>query len=181
MFKDVEDAIITKVKGSALGPYLLTVKTFGAVSFKSVKEFALAAPGVLVSVLEGDVTPVAQRFQVKPDVLVWCIGQDLGRQDLKRTKEVVGAYALMRTVFELLSGQDLGLDIQQLSPSKFGYLKEDELTALGISVHWMLFSTGWTIQDPEEGEPTYIEKIGLEYFLKPGDDLMDAEDILDVS
>ncbi len=186
MFKELEDAIISATTASALGPYLKAVKPFAGVNIKTIEEFSLLAPGVFVGVLEGKITPVAQKFQCRPDVLVWCLSQDLGRQDLKVRKDIVGAYAIMETMSGLLWGQDFGLGVQRLAPKSFGSLHDEELKKVGLACYYIVFGTGWTIQPPVPGAPLYIQKIGLDYFLEPERDMTnpatqpDASDLLTV-
>ncbi len=203
MFKELEDGVLNVIKNSALGPLLRSTKTFGAVKVKAIDDFALLAPGVVIGILDGKVEPVAQKFEVRPKLLVWCIAQDLGPQDGRRRKENVGAFALMHTVLELLWGKaliqdDSGTALQnggyfkpgmtaltkRLTPEAIGSIQDEDLEKKGLAVYWIVFETGWTIQPPAEGAPLYIQRIGLDYFIEPGRDMTnpatppDAEDLL---
>lgn len=186
MFKEVEDKVIAAIQASALGPLLKTCKPFGTVTLKSIQDFTVIAPAVLVAITEADIIPEAQYFEVEPSVVVFCIGQDVKRQDLERRRTQVGAYAILNTVLGLLWNSTLGLEdpagvpaIRQLRPERIGMLQNADgvkLQEMGYAVYYAIFSTGWTIEEPAEGDTTYVEQMGIEYFLKPGDDEADLMD-----
>jgi phage gp37-like protein len=178
MFAEIEQAIIERVKASSLWPYLRTVEAYAHVDKRTVQQFALLFPGVLVVVTDSKVVPVGRKYEVQAGILMYAGSRNLGEQAVKRTEKLIGSYAITETLLGLFTGNDLGLGVRGLIPKGIAGVFDPELDALGISLYMVRFETAFTISALKEGEDLYVDSVGIKYYLKPGDDNPDAVDAL---
>lgn len=178
MFAEIEQAIIGRVKSSSLGPYLRTVEAYAQVDKRTVQQFALLFPGVLVVITDSKIVPVGRKYEVQAGILMYAGSRNLGEQAAKRTEKFIGSYAITETLLGLFTGHDLGLSVRGLIPKGIAGVFDPELDTLGISMYMVRFETAFTISNLQEDEDTYIDSIGIKYYLKPGDDNPDAVDEL---
>ena len=190
MFKQISDGVINVVKGSSLGPLLKQCAPLSKLTAMKISEFAIMAPGVFIGIDEGEVVPVGQMFECRPHLFVYCLAQDFGQEAAKREKQYVGSWAMVLTCAGLLWNSTLGIQdpagsgvpgIRELKPLRIGYEENELLLKNKFSLQYIELETAFTLRPPDEGAPTYIDKIGLDYFLVPERDMTNPETPPDAS
>jgi len=88
-----------------------------------------------------------------------------------------GINPLLMGITKKLARQRLGLDITDIIPRGFQDETSTELWGENKIVYNLEFATTftWSIDDPDADAPDLIG-VGVEYFIKPGDDRADAAD-----
>ena len=91
-----------------------------------------------------------------------------------------GVYALLQLVREALLGQDLGLPIEPFEPGALRVTTSVVINRDGVMVYAFDWHTRWveTTQAAPLAPEGWLDRIGLQYFLKPGDAVADAADEL---
>lgn len=92
-----------------------------------------------------------------------------------------GAYRLLDDMWDLLVGQDLGLRIKAFAPGETQLIFQRRVSAQGISVLGLELHTEFTRTGRAtrlEGQAPELTAVGLNYYLKPGDDVADATDVI---
>lgn len=92
-----------------------------------------------------------------------------------------GAYPLVDAIVAHLMGQKLDLDIEPLQPLRAWDVTPDEYRAAGMVAYEIDFQTGYTQFAADSDDSANLVTIALSYFLKPGDQVADAEDDVQVS
>lgn len=92
----------------------------------------------------------------------------------------VGAYELVEQNKLALINQDLGLAIQPVSPGAIRSVMKGVVNREAITVLAQSFSTEWMEEypDPDLVPGGELVTVGLEYLLKPGDDVTDTSDLV---
>lgn len=88
-----------------------------------------------------------------------------------------GVYQMLQDVRDLLDGQKLALPIRPLQLGAARTLFNTRLASGALAVFAAEFDTEFTYTAPEAAAPD-LTAIGLNYYLKPGDDQVDAADLL---
>lgn len=90
-----------------------------------------------------------------------------------------GAYPIIMGCLGKLCNNQLSLDITHLAPERLVNITPANWKSTGIIVYQLDFSTSFTVSAAELADMAVdLLKIGIEYFLKPGDDVSDAKDTL---
>ena len=89
------------------------------------------------------------------------------------------AYPLVMGIIGYLSGQTLGLPIKALSPGTARETTPEILEKAGLTIYELEFKTRFYI-DVEELPAAQLLELGIRYYLKPGDNVPDAEDTVTV-
>lgn len=89
-----------------------------------------------------------------------------------------GVYLILAGVVQLLLLQDLGLDIKPLTPKRWRDATTEELRKKGLIAFSLELSTSYIIRKLDEEATDDLLSIGLNYYLKPGDDIVDASDLI---
>lgn len=133
----------------------------------------LVTPAVSVSVEQGTFEKQGQStFKVPTDVYVELEFKNLRNEEDRRK----GAYPIFLAIIQYLMLQTFALSIDPLKPVKWGSATEKEDRATGVLRLMIIFRTGFTITKVDDEVVTSLLKIGIDYFLKPGDDVKDASD-----
>lgn len=181
MFIQVEAALIQAVKDSPLGKELRTVGAYSDINAGDFSMFVAGFPGVYIALTGAEFRPITQStVRVDASYMVLAGSRHLGSQTIARTGEGTGAYVALQALIELLYGSKLGLDgISSLQPGRLYYKGNTDLLKSGVALYAIEFATSWeqTVVDDEADAPM-LTKIGIEYFLKPGDEVADASDEL---
>lgn len=92
----------------------------------------------------------------------------------------VGVYQLIEDNKLALANQKLGLAIQKLTPGPIRSVMKGTAQRDALAIYAQAFSTTWVEEIPDEELPTdgTLIHVGLNYFLKPGDDVVDSTDEL---
>lgn len=92
----------------------------------------------------------------------------------------VGSYQMMKDVSLLLVNSDLGLAIDYLKPGAIRTLYNTKLNGEALSVLAREWHTDFVETQPtapiDPTDPMWL-KMGINYYLKPGDDVADASDL----
>lgn len=190
LYAQLEDAVIARVKAAsdsdALGYRLAHVESYGGefdddTFFTQFRRF----PAVWVTVGGDKPKRVSARkweCALQLAVMVGARSPRGERHARRGAVESVGAYQMLQDVRDLLAAQGLGLPIAPLSPSATRTLFNTRIGGNGLAVFAQEFASTYTYTPPDgtEGLPD-ITSIGGRYYLKPGDDLHDAEDLLSLA
>jgi hypothetical protein len=79
---------------------------------------------------------------------------------------------------QLLLLQDLGLGIKPLIPKSWRNATSEELRKKGLIAFTLELGTSYVISKLGEEATDDLLSIGLNYYLKPGDDIVDASDVI---
>ncbi len=92
----------------------------------------------------------------------------------------VGVYELIERAKLALSGQKLGLAIQQLEPGAVRSVAKTMAGRDAVAIYAQQFSTSWMEELPPEElmRPGELVTVGLNYLIKPGDEVTDTSDLV---
>ncbi len=138
---------------------------------------ALAVPSIDVIVGGGSFERVAQKYKIRPSVFVVVTFQNL-RSVQDRRK---GVYPILEAVIASLVDQSLGLQITALTPKRLDNITEKEEAEEGKIVFQLEFETSFVIEKLTDDAIVDLLSIGLNYYLTPGDDTVDASDTVTLS
>lgn len=140
------------------------------------KHRALAMPAIEIYTFRGDFVRVGQRYKLTPSVFVVVTFQNMRSVKDRRA----GMYPVLEAVVSALMLQTLGLSIDPLVPKGMTNITLDEEEDEGKILFALEFRTGFFIDRIDDDAATAVDllKVGFEYFLKPGDDVADATDIV---
>lgn len=138
---------------------------------------ALFVPSIDVIAGEGKFEKVAQDYKLKTAVFVIVTFQHL-RSVRDRRK---GVYPILEAIIACLVRQTLELKIDPLIPKRVDNITEKDEAEDGKIVMQIEFETGFIFNKLSEEEINDLITIGLNYYLKPGDDVADAQDIIETS
>lgn len=92
----------------------------------------------------------------------------------------VGAYQMLRDISLLLINTDLGLPISYLKPGAIRTLYNSKLNGQGMAVFAREWHTEYIETQPrvpiDPTDPMFL-KVGINYYLMPGDNVADASDL----
>jgi hypothetical protein len=108
-------------------------------------------------------------------VHVYLVFKDL-RGSGKKLRE--GAHLIVSAVENILCGQTLGLEIEQLLPKASPEITDDELRLAQRIAFRVDFETNFEIEKMTDEQVSELLAIGVNYFLMPGDSTPDASDEL---
>jgi phage gp37-like protein len=89
----------------------------------------------------------------------------------------LGVYDMLDQVHKLLQGNDFGLPVLRFEPGAMRVLVNARQRGDGIAAYSQEWHTAWIEQQPPEVGAEWL-KLGLNYYLKPGDDTADAADLV---
>lgn len=197
MIAEIEDGIIARIVAAAaatpgLGYKLPTVESYGGELDGDLAAVVRKFPAVWVT-FAGCRASAKENTQGSkwrtPATFVTMFGsrnvrgERSTRQGLKVGGVIkeVGVYQMLQDVSLLLAGSDLGLAITRLKPGAIRTLYNTKLNGQGLAV----FAREWHCEfietqprapiDPTD--PMWL-KLGINYYLKPGDNVADASDTL---
>lgn len=167
MLTDIEEKIAERLEAKLAEPKRVDIEA---------AHTALAVPSVDVIVGGGDFAKVSQHYKLKADVFVVVTFQNL-RSVKDRRK---GVYPILESIVALLVGNSLGIKIDPLIPRRLDNITEEKEAKEGKIVFQLEFETSFVIQKLSDEEIVDLLSIGLNYYLKPGDDTADAADLVSV-
>lgn len=200
MIDQIEDAIIDRIKAAAaatpgLGYRLPMVESYGGELDDDLAAVVRKFPAVWVTFAGCKASTRANTQGNKWRTAATFVtmmasrnvrGERATRQGLKvggAIKEV-GVYQMLQDVGLLLAGSDLGLAISPLKPGAIRTLFNTKLNGQGLAV----FAREWHCEfietqprkpiDPSD--PMWL-KLGINYYLEPGDNVADAQDTVTLS
>ena len=185
IYAAIEDAIIARLQAAsdsnALGYRLAEIASYGGefddeTFFTQVRKF----PAIWVTVGGAKPKPISARKTLYTLTIAVMVGTRNVRGERQTRHGAVntpGSYQLLDDVRRLLSGQAFGLAIAPLRTGADRTLFNTKLGSQARSVLAAEFATDYTFTvDDQDGDLPDLERIGLHYLLKPGDDAEDSSD-----
>jgi hypothetical protein len=169
MLTSIEEAIVARLAEKITVPKNVRID-------EAHSELALHLPGIDVIVGGGSFAKIAQRYKLNCSVFVIVTFQNL--KSVKDRRH--GTYPILLAVLAYLVKQDFGLAIDGLVPKRLDNITEKDAAEAGKIVFQIEFETGFVV-DPVNDETVGAEdllEMGFKYYLKPGDDVADAEDVV---
>jgi hypothetical protein len=90
------------------------------------------------------------------------------------------ANVLVDAIISVIEGQTLGLEINPLNVLSSKPDTPSEWIGTGLEVYKIDFDTWYALPRPTQDSGSMLS-IALDYFMKPGDEMPDAQDVVDVS
>jgi len=136
---------------------------------------ALINPAVAVSVEEGSFEQRGQKsFKTPTTVYVEIEFKNLRSEEDRRK----GSFPILLAIIQFLMLQEFDLGIDPLMPVRWRNVTDDEDFKKAIMRVQIIFKTGFTITKTDEEAADDLLRVGLNYYLKPGDDVADISDLL---
>lgn len=200
MIDQIEDAIIARIKAAAsatpgLGYRLATVESYGGELDDDLAAVVRKFPAVWVTFAgSGKSKPVAtaRNKWITPATFAVMVGarnvrgERATRQGMKvgGVLKEVGVYQMLQDISLLLINNDLGLPISHLKPGATRTLYNTKLNGQALAVFAREWHTEFIEAQPREtidpSDPMWL-KLGINYYLKPGDETADAQDTVTLS
>lgn len=186
MFAIIENAMIARIKGSALGQYVKTVENRQKAEAEMQKGLLTASlPAVYVAFMGGSCARVGQFHKQTARFTLAVMAQSLYSQTAAKEKPNVGAYAILKGLQVMLADHTLGLaGITPLVPEEIRPMDvepDSDLAKYGLAIYTTTFSTSYLIEpqnadgtargaaNEDEIERTLVEIIA-KYAIEPGGD-----------
>lgn len=171
MINQIEDAIVARIKenlSTAAGKVAVQKGADGIVQ-----------PAVYVSTEAGKFGKISQAtYEHELTLYVDIVFAYRGADDRDRRK---GIYLILEGVLQTIFLQRLGLDIKPVLPKNWRNTTTEEYRQQGMLIFSLELATAYTISRLEETEAQELMAIGLNYYLTPGDDEVDAADLVTLS
>lgn len=168
MLKEIEEAIVARLTEKVAAPKNVRID-------EAHSDFALNLPGIDVIIGGGSFTRLAQKYKLNCSVFVIVTFQNL--KSVKERRH--GVYPILTAILTGLTLQDFGLKIDALAPKRLDNITEKDEADDGKIVFQLEFETGFIIERMSDEALVDLFTIGLNYYLKPGDDIADATDIVE--
>ncbi|HSH71544.1 MAG TPA: phage protein Gp37 [Methylophilaceae bacterium] len=184
MLDVIEQAIIDKItaaKTSGAMAYLKTVDSYGGQLDGDLGEVIRSYPAIWV-VFGGCGKPQkhgANLWKVPATFVLMYAARNVRNEKAARKGGLgeVGTYQMIEHGKVLLLNQDLGIEIEAFQPGAVRPLYNTKIRNDALSVISQEWTTAYVAKAPtvEEGD---LLSVGMTYFLKPGDNVADASDLL---
>jgi hypothetical protein len=130
-------------------------------------------PAVYVSAEEGTFVKVTDDVLRQTVTLYVDVVFSNMQSEAQRRK---GVYPIMEGVLGCLFGQKLGLEITPVMPKSFRNTTTEELKSKGLIAYSLELNTSYHIRRIDDEAVTDLFTVGLEYYLQPDDEVLDAAD-----
>lgn len=165
MLTQIEDAIVDRIQTKLAA-------TAGMVAVQKGAE-GIPHPAVYVSTEEGSFKEITQvSFNQEVRIFVDIIFSNLASEGERRK----GVYLILQGIIQTLLLQKLGLAIKPLKPTRWRNITTEEFRKEGLIVYSLELATSFVITKLDEEVVADLLTVGLNYYLKPGDDTVDASD-----
>ena len=134
-------------------------------------------PTVSVAIFEGTfekVTQVTWKQKVTVNVLL-TFKHERGEEERRK-----GINPIIQGVIQSLMLRDLGLAMETLKPVRFREVTDSDDYEARTIVCLVEFATAFTLTRLDDEAAGELLKVGLNYYLKPGDDVVDASDLVEL-
>lgn len=170
ILSDIERAALDRLKNKGLKVNVFEVK--------KDTDIVRMTPAVRAVIADGKFSEVTQKtYRIDASLYVIIIFRHVSDEESRRK----GIYPILLGVVNYLGGQKLGLDISRLMPGPFREITNAEDTEKGLIVFQLQFRTWFHIDKLTDEQAGDLLKIGVSYYLKPGDDVADAQDEIDLT
>lgn len=184
MISQIENAMVAALVAAASAFRVDTIESYGGQLDDDTLEWIRRLPAIWV-VFAGGAEPKPAgtekgKWLYQGTFTVFC-----GQRNLKGNKALrqgdatnPGVYALMQVAKVALLHKDLGLAIKEFKPGAIRPVTSLVVNNDAVMVYAMNWATEWfELADVPELLPEGdLVTIGLEYFIKPGDDVADTAD-----
>lgn len=181
MISQIETAIITAVKTAAGMSYLKSIDSYGGQFDEDIAEVIRSYPAVWVSYAGGQKPkPLGvDKWLVPATFVTFVAARNVRNERATRSGAAgeVGTYQILSDLRTLLMRQDFGLAIDHLQPGAVRTLYNTRIRGQALSVFSQEWSTSFVEKLATPAEVDWL-KLGLNYTLKPGDDVADASDLV---
>ncbi|ADE10475.1 DUF1834 family protein [Sideroxydans lithotrophicus] len=197
MISEIEDAIIARIEAAAsatpgLGYKLPFVESYGGELDGDLGTVIRKFPGVWVTFggcrASTKMATAGGKWKTPATFVTMCGSRNVrGERATRKGLTVggvikeVGVYQILNDVSLLLAGSDLGLAITPLKPGAIRTLFNTKLNGQGLAVFAREWHCEFIETKPREPidptDPMWL-KLGINYYLKPGDAVADASDVL---
>lgn len=180
----IENAAVDALREAATDFRVDTIESYGGQLDDDTLEWVRSLPAIWV-VFAGAEKPTPKnaertKWLYSGTFTVFCAQRNLSGNKALRQGDAAnpGVYALMELANAALVGNDLGLPIEAFAPGKVQTLVSTVVNRDAVMVYGLHFHTKWVVDavKPELLPEGTLKTIGLEYFLKPGDEVADAAD-----
>jgi len=196
MIAEIEDAIIARIETAAssspgLGYKLKEVASYGGELDDDLAKVVRAFPAVWVTFAgcraSARMNTQGNKWKTPATFVTMCgsrnvRGERATRQGLTDGGVIkeVGVYQMLKDVSLLLAGNDLGLAITPLKPGAIRTLFNTKLSGQGLAVFAREWHCDFVETQPrapiDPTDPMWL-KLGINYYLEPGDAVADAADL----
>lgn len=167
MLKEIEEAVAARLAEKITEPKNVRID-------EAHSDDTLSLPGIEIIVTGGAFKKVAQKYELTCSVFVIVTFQNLSSVKERRH----GVYPILEAIWVCLVLQKCGLAIDALVPKRLDNVTEPEEAEEGKVVFQLQFETGFTMERMSDAEVTDLLRVGMNYYLKPGDDVADATDLV---
>ena len=186
MVSAIENAMVAALKAAATSFRVDTIESYAGQLDDDALEWVRRLPAIWV-VFAGAGAPQAvntakDKWRFKGEFMVFCGQRNLKGNQAVRQGDAAnpGVYALLELVTAALLRKDFGLDVSPMEPGPIKTVTSQVVNSDSVMVYSMTWSTTWiqaeqALKLSPEG---VLATIGLEYFLKPGDAVADAADLV---
>ena len=166
MLADIEEKIQTRIKEKITGVKDVAV---------GKNRLALATPSTFIAISGGTYKKIGQvSFKHEVSIFLSVEFKNLRGEEERRK----GIYPILEAIILTLTLQTLGLTIDPLLPVNLQNVTEEDDAKAGLIVFQIEFKTGYMIAAVSDEVITDLLKVGFDYYLKPGDAISDASDIV---
>lgn len=165
--------MITEITTNALNEIKSKLAGIATTSLQKDAKGIFVNPSIVAAIVDGKcrrVTSVAYKVEAVLSVLV-TFKNMRGEEDRRQ-----GVMPFVEGVMGLLLLKDFGLKIDPLVPEGFREVTTDGDYTNGEIKYIISFGTGFNIEKQSDEVVTDLLRVGLSYYLKPGDAVTDAED-----
>lgn len=184
MVAAIEAAIVEKFKNATALGYLKTVASYGGEMDEDLGEVIRAYPAIWV-VFAGSGKPEklgADKWKIPGTFVTMVAARNVRNEAATRRGDAVevGTYQMLRHVRTLMLNEDFDLPVARFQPGEVRSLYNTKVRGKALSVFSQVWTTHWIEKVPTPDEKALL-KVGLNYYLKPGDEVVDATDLLTVA
>lgn len=196
MLAEIEDAMLQHLAAAltpaAVGYKVASIATYGGELDDDLPQTVRKFPAIWLAFAgSGKPVPVGTQRDRWLVPATWAVmvgarnvrGEAVTRRGVRvgDTLVEVGAYQMLEDVRAALLNQDMGLEIERLAPGPVRTLYNTRLNEQAIAVFAQEWTTRYVIRQAAEpidpSNPDWL-RLGVEYRLKPGDDVTDASDLI---
>jgi hypothetical protein len=166
---EIEDAIVAKLESRLESARKIGIQ-------KGVE--GIPQPAVYVSTESGKFKKVTMtKWRQTLTIYVDIVFKHLSNERERRK----GVYAILEGVVQTLFLKTLDLAIDPIEPQSFRNTTTEDLISKGLMAFSLELETANYITELDDEEAVDLLRIGLNYYLTPGDDVVDASDLVTLS
>ena len=170
--------MITEIETAALALITDRITGIGSAGVQKDARGKLINPTVLVACTDGAFTREGQVNWRQDLTLVILV---TFKQLKGETERREGVNLLVQGIVQLLLNQTLNLSITRLKPKRWREATTEEQYSAGLIEYLIELETSFVMAPISDEAVTNLLMVGLNYYLKPDDDLVDAVDLVELN